>query len=122
VTLLLIALWSVPTLLTVPLLAVALRGWSAATRAVYGACLAVCLVVFTVSLIHLLGAGNSAPSLHLPVGLPWTGAHFRLDALTAFFLAVANLGMAGASLFALGYGLHEQSPACCPSTPLSWQP
>jgi hydrogenase-4 component B len=110
VTLLLIALWSVPTLLTVPLLAVVLRGWSAAARAIYGACLAICLVVFAVSVIHLLGAGNSAPSLHLPIGLPWTGAHFRLDALTAFFLAVANLGTAGASLFALGYGLHEQSP------------
>ena len=61
-------------------------------------------------MIHLLARGNSAPSLHLPIGLPWIGAHFRLDALTAFFLAVANLGMAGASLFALGYGLHEQSP------------
>ena len=28
----------------------------------------------------------------MPVGLPWIGAHFRLDALSAFFLVVVNLG------------------------------
>ncbi len=43
-------------------------------------------------------------------GLPWLGAHFRLDALSAFFLVVINLGGAAASLFALGYGRHEQAP------------
>jgi formate hydrogenlyase subunit 3/multisubunit Na+/H+ antiporter MnhD subunit len=47
---------------------------------------------------------------HLPLGLPWTGAHFRLDALSAFFLGVVNLGGAGASLFAIGYGRHEVAP------------
>ena len=46
----------------------------------------------------------------LPLGLPWLGAHFRLDALSAFFLAVVNLGAAAASLFALGYGRHEPAP------------
>jgi len=46
----------------------------------------------------------------LPLGLPWLGAHFRLDALSAFFLAVVNLGGAAASLFALGYGRHEHAP------------
>jgi len=40
-----------------------------------------------------LGAGlaalPSAPSgVTLPLGLPWLGAHFRLDALSAFFLIV----------------------------------
>ena len=49
-------------------------------------------------------------TLVLPVGLPWIGAHFRLDALSAFFLAVVNLGGAAASLYALGYGRHEQAP------------
>jgi formate hydrogenlyase subunit 3/multisubunit Na+/H+ antiporter MnhD subunit len=44
------------------------------------------------------------------LGLPWLGAHFRLDALSAFFLAVVNLGAAAASLFALGYGRHEEAP------------
>jgi formate hydrogenlyase subunit 3/multisubunit Na+/H+ antiporter MnhD subunit len=44
------------------------------------------------------------------VGLPWLGAHFQLDALSAFFLIVVNLGGAVASLFALGYGRHEDAP------------
>jgi formate hydrogenlyase subunit 3/multisubunit Na+/H+ antiporter MnhD subunit len=42
--------------------------------------------------------------------LPWIGANFRLDALSAFFLIVVNLGGAVASLYALGYGRHETSP------------
>ena len=46
----------------------------------------------------------------LPLGLPWIGAHFRLDALAAFFLAVVNLGGAAASVYGLGYGQHEQAP------------
>jgi formate hydrogenlyase subunit 3/multisubunit Na+/H+ antiporter MnhD subunit len=46
----------------------------------------------------------------LPVGLPWLGAHFRLDALAAFFLVVVNLGGAAASLYGLGYGHHEEAP------------
>ena len=46
----------------------------------------------------------------LPLGLPWIGARFRLDALSAFFLAVTDLGAAAASLFALGYGRHEKAP------------
>ena len=46
----------------------------------------------------------------LPLGLPWIGAHFRLDALAAFFLVVVNLGGATASLYALGYGRHEEAP------------
>ena len=46
----------------------------------------------------------------LPLGLPWIGAHFRLDALAAFFLVVVDLGSAGASLYALGYGRHEHEP------------
>jgi formate hydrogenlyase subunit 3/multisubunit Na+/H+ antiporter MnhD subunit len=42
--------------------------------------------------------------------LPWLGAHLRLDALSAFFLAVVDLGALTASLFALGYGEHESAP------------
>src|SRR5262245_51847803 len=107
---LIIALSSVPVLLGMPLLAMVARRWSAATRLVYGACLAICLVVLAVALAQLVGAGSAPSSLSLPVGLPWIGAHFRLDALSAFFLAVTNLGGAGASLFAIGYGMHEKSP------------
>ena len=46
----------------------------------------------------------------MPLGLPWLGAHFRLDALAAFFLVVVNLGGAAASLYGLGYGRHEPAP------------
>jgi hydrogenase-4 component B len=104
------ALWSVPALLSLPVLAVTTLRWPGATRLIYGACLAICLFVFVVALIHLVGAGEMASSLRLPVGLPWIGAHFRLDALAAFFLAVTNLGGAGASLFAIGYGVHDKAP------------
>ena len=46
----------------------------------------------------------------LPLGLPWLGAHFRLDMLAAFFLVVVDLGAAAACLFAIGYGRHESAP------------
>src|SRR6266704_173986 len=105
-----VALCSVSAFLGLPLLAAAAMRWSAATRVIYGACVIICLVVLVVALTQLLSAGSTASSLRLPLGLPWIGAHFRIDALAAFFLAVANLGAAAASLFALGYGRHEQSP------------
>jgi hydrogenase-4 component B len=104
------AMCSVPALLCLPLLAAVLPRWSAANRAIYGACFAISMVVLALALVQLLGAGNRATTVDLPVGLPWIGAHFRIDALAAFFLAVTNLGAAGASLFAIGYGSHETSP------------
>ena len=66
--------------------------------------------------------GRPAATLRLPIGLPWIGANFRMDALAALFLVVVNLGSAGASLFALGYGRHETHlrHACCRSIRLSW--
>src|SRR5436190_2605651 len=105
-----VALCSVSAFLGLPLLAAAAMRWSAATRVIYGACVIICLVVLVVALTQLLSAGSTASSLRLPLGLPWIGAHFRLDALSAFFLAAVNLGTAAASLFALGYGRHEDAP------------
>ncbi len=61
------------------------------------------------ALAHFLGRAPPA-SLVLPIGLPWVGAHFRIDALSAFFLALINLGAAAASLYGLGYGRHEREP------------
>ncbi|MBK8534234.1 MAG: hydrogenase 4 subunit B [Candidatus Competibacteraceae bacterium] len=79
------------------------------SRRIYGITLAVTTVALGTALTHLLTA--PAPEmLTLPLGLPWLGAHFRLDALSAFFLIVVNLGGAVASLFALGYGQHEKAP------------
>lgn len=56
-----------------------------------------------------LARGDAAESLVLPLGLPWLGAHFRLDALSAAFLVIVNLGAASASFFAIGYGRHESA-------------
>ncbi len=76
---------------------------------VYGGSLVVGAVALVLALTSLLG-GGPVETLVLPVGLPWIGAHFRLDALSSFFLAVVNLGGAMASLYALGYGRHEKAP------------
>ena len=79
------------------------------TSAVYGASLIVTLTLGVIALLCLFDQPQTS-TVTLPLGLPWLGAHFRIDALAAFFLVVVNLGGAAASLFALGYGRHEQSP------------
>jgi hydrogenase-4 component B len=63
-----------------------------------------CAVGVTALLTHLSAA------LQLPLGLPGIGSNFRLDVLSGLFLAVVNLGGAGASIFGLGYGRHEAFP------------
>src|ERR1700758_957859 len=97
------------------LLALAPAGIALATNTrrsavVYGLSLAINLALWTIALIALLDPARPTFSLVLPVGLPWLGAHFRIDSLSAFFLAVVNFGGAAASLFALGYGRHEEAP------------
>ncbi|WP_393988783.1 hydrogenase 4 subunit B [Xanthobacter sediminis] len=74
---------------------------------VYGASGIIAVAGFLCGVIGLFAA---PATLTLPLGLPWIGAHFRLDALSAFFLAVVNLGGAAASLYAIGYGRHEPAP------------
>ncbi|HEX8010237.1 MAG TPA: hydrogenase 4 subunit B [Casimicrobiaceae bacterium] len=74
-------------------------------------------ISLAVSIVALSAAGWSLfdtsleQRAQLPLGLPWLGAHFRLDALAAAFLVVVNLGGATASLYGLGYGRHEAEPA-----------
>jgi formate hydrogenlyase subunit 3/multisubunit Na+/H+ antiporter MnhD subunit len=104
-----VALWGVAALLGMGAVAVALHQTSIASRLVYGVSLVACSIMLGIGCAELLRAG-SASVIELPLGLPWMGAHFRLDALSAVFLVVANLGAAGASLFAIGYGQHEMSP------------
>jgi formate hydrogenlyase subunit 3/multisubunit Na+/H+ antiporter MnhD subunit len=106
---LIIALASAAFLLALAVFAVAIGRSAAATRVIYGACTVVTAISFVAAAAHLIGA--AAPSsLTLPFGLPWLGAHFRLDVLSAFFLVVLDLGAFAASLFALGYGTHETAP------------
>jgi formate hydrogenlyase subunit 3/multisubunit Na+/H+ antiporter MnhD subunit len=92
-----------------PIVAIALGNARIATWIVYGASLVCSLPLLAAAALVLLG-GQSTPSATLPLGLPWLGAHFRIDALSAFFLIVVNLGAAAASLFAFGYGRHEELP------------
>ena len=102
-------LLAVAALLVLAALAVAIGHTRAATSIIYGVSLAASLIALAGASAHLL-AGAPAAGVALPLGLPWIGAHFRLDALSAFFLAVVDLGAAAASLFALGYGRHERAP------------
>jgi hydrogenase-4 component B len=96
-------------LIALGILAVIIRRATASSRLIYGASIVVTIVSLAAALTQLLGAAPPQ-SLTLPVGLPWLGAHLRLDTLSAFFLAVVDLGAASASLFALGYGRHEAAP------------
>ena len=103
-------LWGIAALLGTGAAAVVLAPRRAATALVYGISLGVTTIAFLAAVATLLAPASLGGTLLLPVGLPWLGAHFRLDALAAFFLVVVNLGGAAASLFGLGYGRHEESP------------
>jgi hydrogenase-4 component B len=102
-------LWCSAALLATSAAVIAFARHRAATTFVYGITLGVAVIALIIAASSLL-TEDSPGALILPVGLPWLGAHFRLDALAAFFLLVVNLGAATASLFGLGYGKHEETP------------
>ncbi len=104
-----VALVCAAALLALAVLAVLLARAPYVGRLIYAACMIVTAVSLAAALTHLL-ATRVPEALTLPVGLPWLGAHLRLDALSAFFLAVVDLGAMTASLFAIGYGEHESAP------------
>jgi hydrogenase-4 component B len=78
-----------------------------ATAIVYGACAVISVCLCGLSLPATLMAPSA---IVLPLGVPWLGAHFRVDALAAAFLTIVNLGGFGASLYGIGYGRHEEEP------------
>jgi formate hydrogenlyase subunit 3/multisubunit Na+/H+ antiporter MnhD subunit len=98
-------------LLASSLCAVALARAAAATPIVYGMSLAASAAALSLALVHLMTQAGAVAEVVLPLGLPWLGAHFRLDALSTLFLIVVNLGGAAASLYGIGYGRHETAPA-----------
>ena len=102
------ALWSIGALLGVAGLAAAFARGGGASRFIYCLCGVLCLILFGAAVVPRTAVALTAT---LPLGLPWIGAHFRLDVLSAFFLAVVNLGGAVASLYAIGYGAHEKHPS-----------
>src|SRR5215472_13252074 len=103
-------LWCVLGYLGLAGLAVAAGRSRVATSLIYGGALAVALVALGAALTCFLTSGPPW-TLVLPIGLPGIGAWFRVDALSAFFLVVVNLGAAVTSLYALGYGRHGEAPA-----------
>src|SRR5713101_3324648 len=81
-----IVMWCVAALLGIALSAGAMARSPKATLLVYPACLVVTSIALAAALVDLLALANAASSITLPIGLPWLGARFRLDALSAFFL------------------------------------
>ncbi|HEV2547674.1 MAG TPA: hydrogenase 4 subunit B [Stellaceae bacterium] len=57
-----------------------------------------------------LATGGAPEDAVLPFGLPWLGALFHADALSAFFLLVVGVAATLTSVFAIGYGRHETEP------------
>jgi hydrogenase-4 component B len=104
-----IGLLSVAAFMAVAALALWIGRKSAGTVVVYGASLIIA-VVGCANAVAALVSGGPVSELALPFGLPTLGAHFRVDALAAFFLLVVNLGAAITSLYGLGYGRHEAEP------------
>jgi formate hydrogenlyase subunit 3/multisubunit Na+/H+ antiporter MnhD subunit len=96
-------------LLALAVAALASRPGKDWAQAVYGVSGLACAAGLLVALGHL-AAGGSPDTLVLPIGLPWLGFHLRLDALSAFFLLLVDLGGAMAALFAAGYSRDEAEP------------
>ena len=101
-----VLLWCVLILLAVAAIAILLRPSRFASPLVYGATATVSAVMCAVAGANI---GVAQPIVvALPLGLPWIGANFQLDALSALFLAIVAFAGAAASLYALGYGRHEE--------------
>ena len=76
----------------------------------YAASLTVAAVIASGAAYFLISIPAVKQTQVLPLGLPWLGAHWKLDALAALFLFMINFSGAAASLFAIGYGRHESAP------------
>ncbi|TAK83337.1 MAG: hydrogenase 4 subunit B [Betaproteobacteria bacterium] len=103
-------LWCIALLLGTSVAAAVGARHRPASTLVYGVCLGTSAVALVIAAASLIAGRALTGEVQLPLGLPWLGAHFRLDALAAFFLVVVNLGAATASLYGLGYGSHEEAP------------
>ena len=103
-----VLLWCILILLGVAVVAILLSSYRITSSLTYG-------MTAIVSAVMCVDAGTSigavqSPVVTLPLGLPWIGADFLVDPLSAFFLVIVNLGGLTASIYALGYGRHEPSP------------
>ena len=96
-------------LLGLSLAAIPIGRHPASSTVVYSASAALCALLALTG-VWTLATGAAASGLNLPIGLPWLGAHLRLDALSAAFLTLLGVGGAAASVYAIGYGRHEHAP------------
>ncbi len=85
-------------------------GGRRASDAVYIGSALVSGVLLVVAIVFLAGGPKTSFELSLPIGLPWLHAHFRLDALSAWFLLAINLIGASAAIYGRGYGPHGEEP------------
>lgn len=103
------AIWSIVALLALSACGAVAARTRLAQVLTYPLCAAICAAIGALALWGLLRGGSE--SLVLPLGVPWIGSHFRLDALAALFLAIVGFGGCAASIYAIGYGRHEAAPA-----------
>ena len=103
-------LWCIVAFLLVAPAGVAATRRATTSILVYAIALGVSAVALISALWFLVTNPGVTQTLRLPLGLPWLGAHVRLDPLGAVFLAVVNLGGTASSLYGLGYGRHESEP------------
>ena len=105
-----VLLWCIAALLATALPAVVHARRATTSMVVYALALAASTIALGAAAAALLTYVEVPQTSELPIGLPWLGAHFRLDPLAAAFLVVVNLGGAMASLHGLGDGRHEREP------------
>ncbi len=77
---------------------------------VYLGSAAACVLALATALWFLIAGTTASVAAVLPIGLPWLPAHMRLDALSAWFLLIVNLGGTAASIYGMGYGRHVDEP------------
>src|SRR6185369_5909573 len=59
---------------------------------IYLGCAVACAAAAGAALWFLIAGDVLSAAVALPIGLPWLQAHLRVDALSAWFLLVVNLG------------------------------
>jgi formate hydrogenlyase subunit 3/multisubunit Na+/H+ antiporter MnhD subunit len=74
---------------------------------VYPVCIAAAGAACLIEAYSLFTAREA--TLHLPLGLPSIGVTLRLDALSAYFGLIVNIGVAAAAVYGLGFDRKELS-------------
>jgi len=86
-----------------------------ATRIVYSASLALSSVILIVAIVRLLTWPGPDPATTLPIGLPWIGARFRIDALSAFSSSSISAPLPRAFMHSATVSTSSNPDECCRS-------